>query len=73
MPDYATVWGMVVLDLHTKLSATGAAGMDRPTGYTEVSTALSAAGVWALVLAFLDTTTDIARRRITPAMCMADD
>ena len=44
--------GYGLLDLHTKLSATGTAGMDRPTGYTEVSTALSAAGVWALVLAF---------------------
>jgi hypothetical protein len=58
---------MVVLDLHTGLYATGTTGMDRPTGYTEVIMALSAAGASASVLAFLGTTTDTARHHITPA------
>jgi hypothetical protein len=58
---------MVVLDLHTGLHATGMVEVDRPTGYTEVIMALSAAGASASVLAFLDTTTDTARHHITLA------
>jgi hypothetical protein len=49
------------------LYATGTAGMDRPTGYTELIMALSAAGASPTVLAFLGMTTDTARHHITPA------
>jgi voltage-gated potassium channel Kch len=53
--------------LHTGLYATGTTGVDRPTGYTEVIMALSAAGASVSVLAFLGTTTDTAHHHITPA------
>jgi FMN-dependent NADH-azoreductase len=65
--------GMVVLNLHTGLYATGTAEMDRPTAYMEVTMALSAVGASASVLASLGMTTDIAHLRITPAMCTGGD